>query len=276
MWSWVWIIIYGRRYIMIPKVNMQNFTFCIPVRIDSKYRLRNLLAILEFYSYYLHANYIILEADNQQRVKELPHIPGLVYEFVYDENPVFHRTHYINRMLSKVSTDIVGIWDTDAVAPITQLWHAYQMISDKQTVMIYPYDGRFWYINDFFSSLFCEKLDLNIITNFEMPRHLMCGYYSVGGAFLTNVELYRQYGWENERFIGWGPEDCERYKRLHILGKTPARVTGSLYHLYHSRGVNSGDIEPKVIYETKKEYSKICRMMPEELRKYIESWNWIK
>lgn len=68
---------------------MQNLTFCIPVRIDSEYRLRNLLTILKFYSHHLSSNYIVLEADNQQHVKELPHIPGLVYEFIYDENPVF-------------------------------------------------------------------------------------------------------------------------------------------------------------------------------------------
>ena len=261
---------------MIRKKEMQNLTFCIPVRIDSEYRLRNLLTILKFYSHHLSSNYIVLEADNQQHVKELPHIPGLVYEFIYDENPVFHRTHYINHMLSKVSTETAGIWDTDAVAPIAQLLQAHQRISDEQTIMAYPYDGRFWYINDFFSSLFCEKLDIRLLTDFDMPRRLMCGYYSVGGAFLVNIGRYRQYGWENENFIGWGPEDSERYKRLHILGQTPVRVPGSLYHLYHSRGINSGDRDAEAIYKTKKEYSRICGMMPEELRKDIETWSWTK
>lgn len=179
-------------------------------------------------------------------------------------------------MLSKVSTETAGIWDTDAVAPIAQLLQAHQRISDEQTIMAYPYDGRFWYINDFFSSLFCEKLDIRLLTDFDMPRRLMCGYYSVGGAFLVNVGRYRQYGWENENFIGWGPEDSERYKRLHILGQTPVRVPGSLYHLYHSRGINSGDRDAEVIYKTKKEYSRICGMMPEELRKDIETWSWTK
>ena len=47
----------------MKKTDLKELTFCIPVRIDSEYRLRNLLAVLRFYATHIHANYILLEAD---------------------------------------------------------------------------------------------------------------------------------------------------------------------------------------------------------------------
>lgn len=205
------------------KINLENLTFCIPVRIDSSHRERNLLTILKFYAQNVRCNYIVMEADKEQHLKELPSIEGLVYHFIYDENPTFHRTYYINKMLAQTTTEIAAIWDTDAIAPITQLSKAYKTIIEEQATMAYPYDGCFWSINEFFSSLFCKNFKISLLEKSPMMKFLMCGYYSVGGAFLVNVRLYKECGWENEHFIGWGPEDAERYKRLVILNKKPIK-----------------------------------------------------
>lgn len=255
---------------------MENLTFCIPVRIDSSYRERNLLAVLKFYARYIHCNYIIIEADKEQHLKDLPLIEGMAYRYIYDENPTFHRTYYINMMLTQVTTEMAAIWDTDAIASVSQLQKAYREIIGKQATMVYPYDGCFWRIDDFFSSLFCKNLKISLLKDFPMMRFLMCGYHSVGGAFLVNVKLYKECGWENEYFIGWGPEDAERYKRLLILDRKPIRISGPLYHLYHPRGDNSSDGNKQVAYITKKEYCHVCSMQPDELKEYITTWNWIK
>ena len=98
----------------------------------------------------------------------------------------------------------------------------------------------------------------------------------MGGAYLVDVLRYRKYGWENEYFLGWGPEDAERYTRLEILGQKPCRVDGHLYHLFHPRGVNSGMSDKVLAKSTKKEYCKVCSLSPEELKKYIKSWKWIE
>lgn len=90
----------------MKKTDLSELTFCIPVRIDSEYRLRNLLAVLRFYAAHIHANYILLEADSEQRIAGLPRITTLQYVYVHDENPIFHRTRYINRMLSMVRTRV--------------------------------------------------------------------------------------------------------------------------------------------------------------------------
>nr|WP_302828862.1 galactosyltransferase-related protein [uncultured Bacteroides sp.] len=258
------------------KKDLRHLTFCIPIRVDSTYRMHNLLSLLKFYSRHIATNYIILEADKRQHLTKLPRIPGLVYEFVYDENSIFHRTHYINRMFSMASTPLAAVWDTDVIVPVPQVNEAYEKLLNANVVMVYPYDGRFWHINSFFAHCFHEHLKIRILTDSDMPRVLMSGYNSVGGAYMVNIDLYKRYGWENEYFVGWGPEDCERYKRLCILGQTPFRVKGSLYHLYHPRGINSGDFKEELAYQTKKEYCHVCGMMPEELRQYVNTWNWIK
>ncbi len=261
---------------MAKKIDLSELTFCIPVRIDSEYRLRNLLAVLRFYAAHIHANYILLEADSEQRIAVLPRIATLQYVYIHDENPIFHRTRYINRMLSMVRTRVAAVWDTDAVAPVPQLRKAYDNVLDGDSVMCYPYDGRFWGVSEFFSSAFCRTTDIRLLGSYSQPLYLMCSYYSVGGAFLVDVEGYRRCGWENEHFAGWGPEDAERYRRLLILGEQPSRIAGSLYHLYHTRGVNSGDYDRTLALSTKKEYVRICSMYPDELRKEIESWEWTR
>lgn len=145
------------------KINLKDLTFCIPVRIDSPYRERNLVAALKFYARHIHCNYIIVEAAKEQHLKKLPSIEGLTYHFIYDDNPTFHRTYYINQMLARTTTKIAAIWDADAIVAISQLNKAYRRIIEEQATMVYPYDGCFWRINDFFSSFFCKNLKISLL-----------------------------------------------------------------------------------------------------------------
>lgn len=275
MWLGIWTIKYKIMEIK-EKINLQELTFCIPVRIDSFYRERNLKTVLEFYSSQVECHYIIIEADSVRRIKDLPLMKNYEYEFVKDDNPIYHRTYYINKMLKQTKTKFAAIWDADIIAPINQLEKAYHLLNSGNITMVYPYGGCLWMINSFFSELFSKKYDIKLFEYFPMVQMLMNGYNAVGGAFLVNVNNYKKCGWENEHFIGWGPEDRERYKRLLILGQCPQRVEGSLFHLHHTRGINSNDIDKSLSYSTKKEYSKVCRMLPKELLEYIQTWNWIK
>lgn len=260
----------------MKKIILNDLTFCIPVRIDSIYRMRNLLAILKFYNKYFCTHYRIIEADKESHLKSLPNIDGLTYEFVYDENPIFHKTHYINSLLASISTPFAAIWDTDMIAPAPQVQKAYCQIKDGGRVMVFPYAGYIWALDDFFSSCFCKELNINMLLNYPMPRSLMHGYACVGGAYLVDVDLYKKYGWENEYIEGWGPEDSEHFKRLQIFSNRPERISGPLFHLYHSRGINSGNFDKSLAFQTRKEYCHVCRMLPDQLKEYIKTWEWIK
>lgn len=258
------------------KILSDIITFILPVRIDSEYRLNNLRAVLNFYRENPNFHFLIIEADSESRLLAADYdYENVEYHFVNDDNTIFHRTKYINQMLRIVKTELAAIWDVDVVCPESQIIEAAWLLLSNGQTMGYPFDGKLWCINASFSELFRKKLDLSILTDFPQNKYLMCGYYSVGGAFLVNVTLYKNVGWENENFLGWGPEDAERYKRVEILtGTKPFRVDGDLYHLFHPRGINSGSFNEDLAYSTKKEYCKVCSMTQDELHKYVESWNW--
>lgn len=261
---------------MDNKYDFKDLTICIPIRIDSVQRMRNISSVIRFFASNADVCFYILEADKGKNISGLDDIPNLRYEFVKDDKEIFHRTKYINLMLSKVTTRFAGVWDSDAVAPLDQVEEALGVLRrDNSQVMAYPFDGKFWNITDCFADMFHRTLDIGLLATYPQTRVLLYGYNSVGGAFLVNVELYRKYGWENEYFAGWGPEDAERFRRLEILGNTPVRIYGDLYHLNHPRGVNSGNTDTQLSMSTRKEYAKVCSMEHEELLDYVKSWPWI-
>lgn len=256
---------------------MSEVTFLIPVRIDTPIRMANLEAMVMFYhDIFKNSSFIILEADIVSRLDGKFKSDRILHLFISDNNRIFHRTKYINIMLGRVITPLAAVWDADAICPINQIIDAADILQNSEDVMVYPYDGVFWSVGIALSELFRQHLDLKLLTDYPQPRSLMCGYHSVGGAYIVHVSRYRKCGWENEYFKGWGPEDAERYVRLEILGNTPSRVNGHLFHLYHPRGVNSGMSDKELAKGTKKEYCNICSMNQLELKEYINGWEWIK
>lgn len=256
---------------------MKDITFIIPVRIDSYHRLCNLLSVVRYYlSTIPDTIFIIVEGDSISRIKGIPDNNRCKCIFIKDRNPIFHRTRYVNEMFRIIDTKFAAVWDADAIGEVSNIEQAVDLLKNNGAVMSYPYNGIFWSIGQWHSEIFCDTLDLNVLTRYPQPKSLMCGYHSVGGAFIVDVELYRKYGWENEYFCGWGPEDAERFARLEILGHPPLRVDSELYHLYHPRGINSGSVDHELSYLTKKEYAKVCSMTPKELEMYISEWEWIK
>lgn len=252
-----------------------DITFLIPVRIDSPCRLANLIAVVSYYlKAYDEANFIVLEADDESKLTNAFQSERVEHIFVRDCNRIFHRTKYINMLLKRATTQIAAVWDCDAMCGVGQILEASSILKTTGLPLAYPYDGVFWSVGEAWSGLFRKTLDLSLLTDAPQPRALMCGYHSVGGAYLVDIEKYRQYGWENEHFAGWGPEDAERYTRLEILGQKPMRTRGHLYHLNHPRGVNSGMSDSGLAKSTKKEYCKVCSMTAGELKEYIEGWEW--
>lgn len=252
-----------------------EFTFLIPVRIDTPARLANLEAVINFYLREMEeASFIILEADTSSRLDGVFESKRVTHKFVNDENIIFHRTKYINMLFRMSETSIAAVWDADVIVPPVQIRNVLSTMANDSYTMAYPYGGIFWSVGIHFSSIFRRSLDLRILTYVPQPRVLMCGYHSVGGAFMVNIDKYRLCGWENEHFAGWGPEDAERYVRMEILGNKPYREDGMMYHLYHPRGINSGMSDTKLAISTKREFCKVCAMKKLELLNYIKKWEW--
>ncbi len=254
---------------------IRDLTIIMSVRIDSETRLNNIYTILKYYQKYTSVPIIIVEADAESHLRDVMKIefPDIEYVFIKDDAPILHRTHYMNEGFRRVKTRNAANIDADIILPISQLIEANKMLLHENTIMVIPYDGRCVDLNEDLSSCFRAKVDCNLLQSYNNER-FMFGHWSVGGAYLVHVNQYQKMGWENENFLGWGPEDIERVHRLDILGFKPLKLNGVIYHLHHPRGINSGDRDFQTAYSTKREYCKVCSMLPDELKEYISTWKW--
>lgn len=246
----------------------------MPCRIDSKERMDNLGTQLKWLcGLFPTIPILVLEADSCQRIfipKEI--YKNVTYLFVEDEDPVFYRTYYLNRMLKTVMTPIAGIWDTDVILSKEQIVDALNAIRNKKVVMSIPYDGRVYAMSSDVSRKFRDTIQFTYLTQNALDVNLILGNQSVGGAVFVNRAIYLDVGGENEHFYGWGPEDMERVYRIKKLSLSFYRSKGALFHLYHPVGLNSQYASSSIERRNQSEFSGIMQMNERELKNYIEVW----
>jgi len=238
------------------KYNLTDVSFVVPIRIDSEERRSNLKALLKVLIRDFNTHIIILEADKTQHF--LCEQTDVEYHFVYDVDPVFHRTKYINQLLGLTTTPIVGVWDADAIGIPLQICEAVEKIRNQTAVMAFPYDGLFYCADNILSAMFRQTMQYEVLTENIALMNLMHGYYAVGGAYLVNKEKYTKVGGENENFYGWGPEDAERVWRMEIYDLPIYFTSGLLFHLWHPRRGWFDNIETEM--QNRKELLKVCKM----------------
>jgi predicted glycosyltransferase involved in capsule biosynthesis len=241
------------------KTNLTDLTFLVPLRVDSRERKDNTDSLIKYTFNIFKTNLIVLEADSVQRYFTEFNLKGFHYEFIEDTNSVFHRTKWINHLISMAETPYVAIWDADAIAPPEQIIAGVQKLRNKEAILCFPYDGRFYSCDKVSCDIFEKYLNIEILTGRIPVMRLMHGYHSVGGAFIVNKEEYMKAGGENENFFGWGPEDTERIKRLEILGPPIYYAKGVLFHLWHPKGKNSWFANSEIEKQNRKELQRTCR-----------------
>lgn len=242
-------------------------TFIIPFRIDCPERQRNLSFILHWLAP-LKAKIFLLEADAISKVDKADFTGNVSYHFVEDHNPIFHRTHYINTLLKQAKTEVVSVWDTDIVTKYKQIEEAIQNIMNGCT-LAYPYNRECIMLSDEDTEKFIKTEDFTCVNLKELSPVLKRPF--CGGAFFVNRQKYLSLGGENKHFIGWGPEDAERLKRVEIMEHSVKRTKyGKAYHLYHPRNENSRYFDEDIAVELRKEFVKVCCMNKKELYCYIQ------
>lgn len=237
------------------KIDLLDITFLIPVRIDSIFRIENLLAIVNFLNFFFNTKIIVLEAasyDNSLLSSLLA--TKADYYFLEDKDPIFYKTKYLNIMTSMVKTPFLSLWDADIVVPKNQIIDSLMKLRTYEYDVSFPYNGKCWSVSKIIR--ICYLTDILDIEFLENNRNKMCQMYQgdmYGGAIFLNTEKYICAGKENEKFYGWGPEDAERYFRWKNLKYNIYRNEGDLFHLYHPRDMNgmfrSKDYESKVCGE---------------------------
>jgi len=221
------------------KYNLREMTFLIPLRVDSLVRLENILMSIEYLLRHFDTNIFVLQADNydsgivskflNKRVK---------YRFMEDYDNVFYRTKYLNIMTTETSTPFIAIWDADVIVPYQQIIDSFQKLHEGFEIA-YPYDGHFYDTSDIIREVFFKSRKLQILEQHQSKMGLTYGDKMIGGAIFVNRDAYVAAGMECEDFYGWGPEDWERFERWRAFNYKIYRAHGNLYHLTHSRGINS-------------------------------------
>ena len=271
--------------------DLKNTTFIIPLKIDANDRKNNLYINLNYLNFHFKTNVIIYEQGHfiyENEIEMREKFPNLNFKFLFDlekNNPVFHRTKYLNAMLDIVETPVVCNYDVDVIFDKEIYKKCENLISSNQLDMIYPYCRGFFQIEIMkhvdIKSFLQKPFLLNILKDqeqtieyfHEKPFHIK--YAEYGQAVFFNTSVYKEAGGENENFISWGPEDQERHHRFKKLNYKTCWLSNFIYHFEHDRDLNSGNLNPYLstnnnLFETLKNMNK------NELISYYKNQNYYK
>lgn len=259
-----WIRHYRDEY----KLDLSDVTFTIPLHFDHISRKENLDLSLGYLQAAFYANYLFME-QGANRQFDYTQQWG---KYTYVNYPYFHRTKMLNEMANQSYTPYLVNWDCDIFIPPAQLYLMAESLRQGAD-MVFPYDGRFARMprTEWLNRLQSHTdIGVTAATVFkgQEPDH-----NSVGGAVAWNKRAFYEGGMENENFISFGPEDCERHDRFKKLGYNIRRIPGCLFHLNHHVGVNSSPRNPH-FQHNQAELEKIRRSTEQELRNYINTWPW--
>ena len=250
-------------------INCKDLTIVIPVKIDSSDRLDNLKVVLKYLNTNFRTNIIVGEHSKKPTLKNL----GYNYNYVHFDNPTgtFHKTKTLNSLYELVDTPYVAAWDSDVLVDPRNVLDAVSNLRSDKMQFVYPFDNRIYDVPRKFISKLIESGDINDISDKDCKdRHIEL---ITGCLFIFNKQRLSELGMENEKFIGWGGEDDERYERILKLGGNISYLVdrGPVYHIRHFRGVDSRPTEGlDYVQENREELVKTREMSYKELRAYVD------
>ena len=217
--------------------NYSDITFIIPLRCESKDRLLNLDITLHWIKLKFNSPVIVKENNSKPIGQTIcSKFDNVKYIFEESKSDDFHRTKLLNDLILECKTKYISNFDCDVILPIENLDLALHLLEDKYD-FVYPYT----YGNEFQKRIHhsnWEKFKKFLILddlNTDLART------GVGHCFIAKTYSYiKAYG-ENENFIGWGPEDLERFNRFKKLNFNTTHLPDSyfIYHIEHIRTKNS-------------------------------------
>lgn len=250
------------------KYDLTESTFIIPLRIESNDRAINTCITLRYLCKYFNTNIIILEHDYQQKVPNILKFYGLEiyvkYIFKQRDTEIFHRTKFLNEMLEFVTTRVVINYDIDVLLHPLVYVNAQEKILNGYD-LVYPYFfGRSQYkILPDGRDLLVKSLELND----QLTKLCISAQSEYGHCQFFLTDSYKKGGMENEAFISYGPEDKERGYRFQKLGFNVIWLDNYIYHIEHTRGVNSSYSNPYNEHNNNL-FQKIKNMSIDQLRAY--------
>ena len=220
--------------------DLKDITFLFIVRIDTIERVENLLVSTGYLLSCFNTNIDVLEvASYNNGILKTLLDEKINYSFIKDDDPILFRTKYLNFMLNSTETSYVAVWDVDVIAAKEQIIESMEFLRNDEAEFVLPYSGKCFDTSLIMRKLYLETPQLEFLEKHKQLMKAMYPPQAVGGAFLCRLDAYRDIGFENEEFYGWGVEDGDRFIRWENSKYRTKRVTGNLFHLSHPRGLNS-------------------------------------
>ena len=129
-------------------IDLKNYTFIIPLRIESEDRMRNVITVLCYLLENFDTKVIVKEVDVESVFQEavLPQIQEylgdslkkLVHVFERSEDPVFYRMNILNEMIDMVETPVIANYDCDVLFKPETYVESVDMIMEGCDI-VYPY-----------------------------------------------------------------------------------------------------------------------------------------
>ncbi len=256
-------------------IDLSDVTFIIPVRLESKDREFNFKYVMKFLCDNFKTNIIIKESDTESKVNHLlPDISinetKVITLFEKSEDPVFHRTRFLNEMLHLVRTSVAANYDIDVfLKPETYIRARNRILQGYD--LVYPFAKGESQVQVAVPGSRKEvAMDL-FSPEFHSPWQSLCGHCQ-----FFNVKSYREGFMENENFMSYGAEDRERMVRFEKLGYKVMWLPDEIvYHIEHSRGANSSTENP-FFQHNEKLYRQLLDMSKEEMIAYYHQQEYLK
>ena len=287
------------------KIDLKNVDFIVPLRIDTGDRLRNVILSTSYLLHHFDCTVTIKEVDSERRFETfaLPVIKRLVdtsnLNHIFEEetrtDDAFHRTKVLNDMIMDSKCDIVVNYDTDLVLPLDTYTKAVEMLQGEYDV-VYPYrygnhgerkvnlgftietqDDMDNFEKEEFVSRFTKEYDSSLFDDrfFYYPSNQGEGWDEYGMVQFFNRKVYVDGYLENEGFIAYAPEDCERHHRWQTLGYNIGRVDNHAYHMEHQRTQNSWFHNPHM-QNNNALWDYLKTLSKEQLIEYYENQDYVK
>tara|TARA_R110001592_G_scaffold148962_1_gene374296 strand:+ start:647 stop:1426 length:780 start_codon:yes stop_codon:yes gene_type:complete len=254
------------------KINLKNFTFIIPVKIESEDRKNNAKIVLGLLHKILDTNIIIYEAGSNV-VPSIFDIDNDGVEYIHQdlkEGDPFHRTKYLNIMLKKVKTRFTINYDLDVILELKTYKNLDLIMDQSKSDLLFPYGlGNFQKMVEQSSYKDLIKADKNFYEVLDSNSTISDTF--AGHCQVFKTASYIQGGMEDENFISYGPEDRERKLRFSQLGYTTIYLQDHyVYHLEHSRSQDSGAANAFFEHNCNL-YNRMVSMSVYDYMDYIES-----
>ena len=239
--------------------DLTDVTFVIPVRITSDHVIENLNTTIDFIRNNFNTSFYLLEADVAQRYFPAENQKGVRYEFIRDDNPVFPRTKWINRLLNSVETPYVAVWEPGSIVMPDQIKNAIKNLKYSDTILSIPYSERIYKCDPLSSGMFGKYMKPEVLKLMAPAMPVESNLKNKGQVFLVNRKRYLATRGENEKLYGEEMENVVRLKMMDVLNMTVYHSAGPLFCLWYpdSRIHKNNQIDSEIL--NRKELLNTCK-----------------